>query len=116
MPVGAGFAAGFVCLVAVVAGHAEGRTADGKDGETVEEAVWASQVGALQAPSQKDQTNDQEGQTTRRTDASQAKIEPILLLIQAYFLPIQTENFKFLGWISPEIEKNWKKVQENLFP
>lgn len=82
-------AARLVRLQPLVEGHAQGRKADGKDGETVEEAVRAGQVGTLQTSGEKDQKNDSKGQATRRKNASEAKEQSIFLLIQTDFLPIQ---------------------------
>ena len=112
MPDGAVVAAQFVCLVAVVAGYAEGRKSDGKNGKTLEEAVWAGQVGTLQASGKKDQTNDQKRQTTRRKDAAETTEQSVFLLIQACFILIQSKNFKFLTCFLEKTEKKRKKEQK----
>ena len=97
------------------AGSTQSRSADGKNGETVEKAVWGGQVGALQTPGKKDQKDDPERQKTRRTDASEAAEQPIFLLVQMRFIPIQAEKFMFFAAFLPWVEKNRKKVQNFSF-
>lgn len=76
-----------------VAGHAQGRTPDGTDGEEVEEAVQESQGGPLQAPGQEDQEDDPKGQTPCRANASQAAKQPVFLVAKR---PIQAGMLKKL--------------------
>ena len=74
-------AARLVRLQPLVESHAQSRKADGKDGEAVEEAVRAGQVGTLQTSGEKDQKNDQKRQASCREDASTTAVEPLLLLV-----------------------------------
>lgn len=74
----------FVCLVASVAGATQGRAADGKDGAAEQEAIRESKGGALQTSGTQNKTDDQEGQAACRADATQAKVEPVLLLIGSH--------------------------------